>query len=63
MFWHKGDGKAFVSSSLQAEISGSLRDLDMLQGDYANAFTYMNFLLKQLDLHVPNQKTSFHLSS
>lgn len=58
MFWHKDDGKVFVSSSLQAEISGSL---SILPGDYAGALTYMNFLLKQLDLCVPKKKNSFHL--
>lgn len=37
MFWHKDNGKDFVSSSLQAEISVSLGGLDMLRGDYSDA--------------------------
>lgn len=61
MFWHKDDGKVFVSSSFQAEISGCLGGLDMLQGDYTDALTYMNILLRQLDLCVPKLNTSFHL--
>lgn len=61
MFWYKDDGKVFVSSSFQAEISGRLGGLDMLQGDYTDALAYMNIFLRQLDLCVPKLKTSFHL--